>query len=116
MSWALRPSSSSLRRRRLIATSIARSNGPGLAAAQQVQQHVARQHAVGALDQRHQQVVFAAGQRHLGAFGVEQPPACRLQRPAGEAQVAADGIGALAPRRRRRGAARRGCAPAVRAD
>ena len=60
----------------------------GLAATQQVEQHVAGQHAVGALDQRQQQVVFAAGQRDLDTVGVEQPAARRLQRPAGEAQVA----------------------------
>ena len=61
----------------------------GLPPAQQVQQHVAGQHPVGALHQGLQQVVFAAGQGDLDPVGVEQAAAGRFQRPAVEA-VATD--------------------------
>ena len=72
---------------------------PGLPAAQQVEQHVAGQHPVGALDQRQQQVVLAAGERHLDAVRVEQPPAGRLQPPAGEASAARRRLAAVGLRR-----------------
>jgi hypothetical protein len=66
---------------------------PGLAAAQQVQQHVAGQHPVGALHQGDQQVVFAPRERHFDGVRVEQAAARGLQRPAAEAQAAGAGLG-----------------------
>jgi hypothetical protein len=59
---------------------------PSLAPAQQVQQHVARQHPVRPFHQGQQQVIFTAGQRDFHAIGAQQPATGWFQRPARETQ------------------------------
>ena len=61
----------------------------GLAAAQQIQQHVAGEHTVGTLGEGEQKIVFTAGERNFHAIRVQQPAAGRFQDPAAEAQCLA---------------------------
>ena len=73
----------------------------GLAAAQQVQQHVAGEHAVGALGEGKQEIVFAAGEGNFHAVRIQQPAAGGFQVEAPPADPApalmARGVAWVAP-------------------
>ena len=56
-----------------------------LAASEEVKQHIAGKHLVGAFDEGGEEVVFAAGEGDLGAVGVDEAAAAGFEAPAGEA-------------------------------
>lgn len=60
--------------------------GTGLSAAQEIEQHVACQYAVGPFQKGQQQIVFAARKRHFRPMRIEQTTACDLKRPTAEHQ------------------------------
>ena len=79
-----RASSFSRLRRRLICTSMLRSNGVASRPKRQVHQLVAIEHPVGMLDQHRQQPVLGTAQRHDHAVGPDQVARTGIQDPAGE--------------------------------